>query len=570
MDTAVSMKRRPPNAPLVTAPQKPREANPSQKRLSSSVATNRPKIEGVRVLRADEVDEDSDSEPATGRMPSLDSKSGTVSRTTSLERGAGSALQLVRLSRRNSDADGRKDDLLGLPDLPGLPGRGPTPQSNPASRTSSAAVSRSSSMAGGRHSTRTSAATTPAERSLDLPPHASAVDLRTDIRNQRYLDTFHAMEQKIEQRAQHDPANVLLKRWLSSVCLALAAKRWLEKGLGKVAVYQKEMWAFDTITHLFLPLWQLFRHRRRMKAQRTIHKFIYKVIRKIRLHRRHESADMIRYFLRNKMNFLRQSSRYMVSRAVIIQRAFRLMNVRRKAQVELQFRKLRRLERATYWERAATILMEDWRDQVTRLEVAFQQQQQQQQRFGMRKSSVNTVPAPKAPTPLPFQEVGELPERMLRRLLRGHMTRKGRTYHRDMTLRRRNATEQMLQARRSSCGSFAEYANPRANARRVQVHKPTYKPFLTTAELEGVMDAACIMVGELRGEKGISAHASLLQARGCAIKSRDPNAQPMHTFRAFDDGNSMSLGKSNSTSMSIPLERGGAKQLSFTVGSFEV
>jgi hypothetical protein len=363
------------------------------------------------------------------------------------------------------------------------------------------------------------------------------------------------MEQRLEQRAQHDPANVLLKRWLAAVAVAMAARRWLGQGLGKVANYQKEMWAFNTLTHLFLPVWQLFRHRRRLRAERTIQKFIFRVIRQIRLHRRHDSADILRYFLRNKMNFLRESARYMVSKAVIIQRAYRLMLLRRTAQVELQYRKLRQIERTTYWERAATILMDEWRDAVAKHELAFQQQQQQQQRFGMRKTAVNPEPAPKQPQTLTFREIGELPERTLKRLLRSRISKKARDFHRDMILRRRNATEQMLLARRSSCGSFADYANPRSNARRIQVRQPKYSSFLANTELQEVLDEACLMVGELRGEKSISAHVALLHAKSRGIKSRDPNAPTLAAFKAFDDGSASLFKTDSSKSFSIPLDQ---------------
>ena len=117
------MSRRPPNAPLTSAPGKSREAHPLHKRLSSAGPSQHPpvalrptmaKIDGIRVLRADEVDEDSDLEDkhhtaiyggqSISRPASGEPKSGTVSRTTSLERGAGSALQHIRLSRRNSEA----------------------------------------------------------------------------------------------------------------------------------------------------------------------------------------------------------------------------------------------------------------------------------------------------------------------------------------------------------------------------------------------------------------------------------------------------------------------------------
>ena len=565
------MSRRPPNAPLTSAPGKSREAHPLHKRLSSAGPSQHPpvalrptmaKIDGIRVLRADEVDEDSDLEDkhhtaiyggqSISRPASGEPKSGTVSRTTSLERGAGSALQHIRLSRRNSEAGA---------DEPGTLSRGQTP-------TTSQRVSRSNSLAG-RHSNRSSAASTPVESALEVGPCGSTVELRTGIRNQRFLDNYHAMEVKMEQRSQHDPSNVQVKRWLLLIAVAMSSKKMLGKGLSKVAVWQKEMWAFNTLTHLFLPVWQLFCYRRRLRAERTIHKFVFKVIRKVRMHRRHDAADMIRHFLRNKMFFMRLSSRYMVSKAVLIQRTFRKFSRRRRAQLELNLLKLRSVERSMYWTRAASIRMDDWKEQARQREQAAALLANQRYGTG-RKQAVE--PGPKAPEVLSFSDVGQLPDFILKKQLQSRITRASRAWHREVILRRRNATEQVLLARRSSCGSFASYADPSSNARRVVVRMPRYSPFLRESELLDSLDDACLIVGELRGDAAVAAHVKLLQSRSKAMKSHDPNA-PLTTFKAFDDAAAASFGSTTSKSFSklegSELSRGDAK-LSFTASSFKV
>jgi hypothetical protein len=271
----------------------------------------------------------------------------------------------------------------------------------------------------------------------------------------------------LQQRHQHDPSNVMIKKWTVVVMLVKSWRLVAERGSERVHQYYNKERAYCILSQLFVPVWRLHRRMRRVKAARRIGEFALRAIRRMREDRRTSAANLIYCYMKNRFAWFRWYVNSLRRKVIRIQRAYRRWCLRRQSFTVVNLWRIRAVE-PEYWCVARKI-----REQI-----------------GMGGLEIYE----------------HLPDRMLKKLIGAKMASHRWCWIQQVMQRKAQAVEIFRKTRRGSDVSEMAQRMPGLSRRQIQVLLPVYRPLLTDAELYSIIDEACWTLSELRGTPELRAH----------------------------------------------------------------
>lgn len=499
-------------APLVKMPAAPPLAGRSSAGAHRQIRRHHEPIAGLKLVDSDaESDDEEDAlQRQTTRTPqqaallsnaSSFKRSAAVSRQASDASAAGAGFQLLR--HVSSSAASTPTGAAPSAQWSRRTSRSNSMASTPPVLLSAdaAPISREQSLVG-----QLSRLGSAARNSISQP---STPDIRIHKRALQLEEVQAALEEEVARRqAMFAPENVLIRRWLTAMMLGRSANTLIRSGGMRISEYNAKQNALRVLSALFVPAWRLHVVRRRRKAQAVIQRFIFRVVIRRRLRKRHQATDTVRQFLQNKTGMFQHYARYFIRCVKTIQRVFRVFKARRDAMVELNCLFVKKFEKV-YWQQAAIGAQEEL-DARFQKHVAERKQAHRGKRMSISGSGserdVDAVP-PSVPSSFPtFESLGHIPASVLRKNIRPLISRKARQFRSEVTRRTNVAIENYKRVRRGSLGAVMKC--PEMSKRSIVVKLPGFRPLLTIEEIYEALDNSVVTLAALRDAPIMTLHLS--------------------------------------------------------------